>query len=61
METLSKKIMIAYQRVIEVQPTYKIQDLVDWINKNGGINGSPVSREQVKRGIITIIERNQKL
>lgn len=59
MGTLQLKILIAYKNVTKVQDTYRIQDLVDWINGNGGVNGREVTREQVKRGILTILERNK--
>jgi hypothetical protein len=46
--------------VIKVQDTYRIQDLVDWINNNGGVNGRAVNRDTVVRGIAAIIDKGRK-
>lgn len=59
MATLHRQILIAYKNLISIQPTYRIQDIVDWINANGGINGCNVNRDQVKRGIVYIIEKSK--
>lgn len=60
MGTLHLMILKAYCNVIKTQNTYRIQDLVDWINNNGGINGRDVTRAQVLGGIVTILESKQK-
>lgn len=51
MENLTQKILIAYKNV---DKPYKMQDLADWINNNGGINGRLVTRNDVKRVIVRI-------
>lgn len=60
METLMTQILKAYQNVIKVQSTYRIQDLVDWINANGGYNNREVTYGQVKRGILAILDRKKE-
>ncbi len=60
MATLHLMIMKAYCSVTKTQANYRIQDLVDWINNNGGVNGYAVSRDQVKRGILAIIDAQKK-
>lgn len=60
MGTLHRQIMMAYLNVIKTRDKFRIQDLVDWINANGGVNGCNVNRGQVKRGIVTILERKGK-
>lgn len=56
MELLLTQILKAYQSVTKVKNTYRIQDLVIWINANGGINGREVTRAQVMRGIVKLLE-----
>lgn len=60
METLLRQIVRAYQSVTKVQHKYRIQDLADWINANGGWNGYRVSRRDVLRGIAMLLEKEQK-
>lgn len=61
METLLiYKIIQAYKNVTDTRESYRIQDLADWINETGGVNGRLVTRAEVKRGILAILDKGRR-
>lgn len=61
METsLTQLILSAVQAQLANSDTYRIADIVTWINNNGGVNGRRITRRDVIRHIASIIESRDR-
>ncbi len=58
--SLTQLILRAVQAQLVNRDTYRIADIVCWINNNGGLNGRNVTRRDVIRHIASIIESRDR-